>query len=331
MSVSRDREEGEAGARRALESAAAALGFSRLGIARAGPSPHADRFRDWLANGYQGTMHYMARQVARRVDPRETLPAARSVIVVALPYADRVPFPASEEPERGKIARYARGRDYHRVMPPLLRGLAALIAQDGAWKVWFAVDTAPILERDWAEAAGIGWIGKNGVVIDPARGSYFFLGVLLTDREYPLDPPATDHCGTCRACLDACPTGAIVEPRTIDARRCISYLTIEHRGEIEPALRHRLEGWVFGCDVCQEVCPYNRRRGRAEPTIHPDLAPRELPDSLPELAALDTRGFTRAFQGTAVMRARVSGLTRNARAVLEAAQAAPGSEPHHAG
>ncbi len=188
-----------AAAARELKEAARRIGFLRLGIARAGPSPHRERFQEWLAAGRHGTMSYMARQVARRVDPRVTLPGAQSVIVGSLPYEDRASFPPPGSRERGKIARYARGRDYHRVMKPLLAQLAETVQAEGRWRVWYAVDTSPILERDWAEAAGVGWIGKNALALDPEFGSYFFLGLLVTDRPYPPDPPALDHCGTCRA------------------------------------------------------------------------------------------------------------------------------------
>lgn len=258
-------------------------------------------------------MDYMAREVARRIDPAETVPEARSVIVVTLPYQDEVSFPTS--PEQGKIARYARGRDYHKVMPPLLRTLKQHVQADGQWRAWYSTDSGPILERDWAAEAGVGWIGKNGLVIDREIGSYFFLGVIVTDRPYRPDPPATDHCGTCRACLDACPTDAFVGPRSLDARRCISYLTIELSGEIPPEQAGALDGWVFGCDICQEVCPYNQRQQRPAVPVLPDLEPRNLPVDLAVLEGLDRNDFLEAFSGTPVTRTGASGLARNARAV----------------
>ncbi len=297
-----------------LKQQARALGLQSIGVAEAGPSPHRGRYLEWLAAGRHGTMSYMARQVAQRTDPRRLLPGARSIVVVTLPYPDEVPFPHRGH---GKISRYARGRDYHKVLRPPLKKLAEFISAGGRWRCWHSVDTGPILERDWAEAAGVGWIGKNGLVIDKELGSWCFLGVLVTDRAYLPDAPATDHCGTCRACLDACPTGAIFQPRSVDARRCISYLTIEHRGPIQDQFRGQLHGWVFGCDICQEVCPYNTRALRPRSDPHPDFTPRPLPEDLRELAALDDQEFHARFSGTAVTRTGRRGLVRNARFLLE--------------
>ncbi|MEM7166663.1 MAG: tRNA epoxyqueuosine(34) reductase QueG [Planctomycetota bacterium] len=289
---------------RALE-----LGFPRLAVARAGRSPNADRYLEWLEQGRHATMDYMARHVARRIDPRETVADAKSVIVVTLPYEDDVAF--APTPGNGKIARYARGRDYHKVMTPRLRQLAQAIESSGPWQAWYSVDTGPVLERDWAAAAGIGWIGRNGLIIDATHGSYFFLGVLVTDREYPADAPATDHCGQCTACVDACPTDALHDHHTVDARRCISYLTIEHRGALE-SYGEQLHDWVFGCDICQEVCPFNTRTARPRRSIHPDLEPRDLPQELATLTRLDRESFLAAFAGTALTRAGVDSLRRNA-------------------
>ncbi|MGE3163559.1 MAG: tRNA epoxyqueuosine(34) reductase QueG [Planctomycetota bacterium] len=300
----------------ALKQRARDLGFLRVGVAAAGRSPHADPFLEWLAKGRIGSMEYLARNVARRVDPRETVPGARSVIALSLPYEDRVEFP--DDPSHGKVARYARGRDYHKVIPPLLEELCALVRDDGRWRAWYSVDAGPILERDWAAAAGVGWIGKNALIVDREVGTYTFLAVIVTDRAYAVDAPATDHCGTCRACLDACPTNAFVAPHSLDAERCISYLTIEHRGALPSELAGKLDGWVFGCDVCQEVCPYNQRRQRPHPEVLPDLTPRSLPTDLTTLAGLDRDGFVTAFAGTALVRTGVEGLRRNARANLGA-------------
>ena len=299
-----------------MKAAARDLGFVRVGVAAAGPSPHRQRYQEWLAAGRHGTMSYMARNVARRIDPRNTLAGACSVVVCALPYPDQVPFPADHEPERGKIARYARGRDYHKVMVPRLRSVAEWIRHADRWRTWYTVDTGPLLERDWAEAAGVGWIGKNGLVIDAELGSWFLLGVVVTDRDFAPDPPATDHCGTCRACLDACPTDAFVGPRSVDARRCISYLTIEHRGEIDATLAPRMERWIFGCDICQEVCPFNRRAGRPRPETLPDLEDRQLPNDRDSLLTLDAGSFVEAFAGTALMRPGLAGMQRNVKAAL---------------
>ncbi|MFN0057235.1 MAG: tRNA epoxyqueuosine(34) reductase QueG [Planctomycetota bacterium] len=301
----------------ALTATATRLGFLRLGVARAGPSRHRAAYLDWLAKGQHGTMDYMARHVARRVDPRETLPGAMSVIVVSLPYQDQVSFPPAGATGRGKIARYARGRDYHKVLRARLEKLADFVRDGERWRCWWTVDTGPLLERDWAEESGVGWIGKNCLVLDAETGSYFFLGALVTDRRYRAHTPAVDHCGTCRACLDACPTQAFVAPRRLDARRCISYLTIEHRGPVDSATDPGRSGWVFGCDICQEVCPFNQRRNRVRPPICDELTPRALPDDLATLSSMDRAGFLEAFRGTAIMRATDAGLARNAELVAK--------------
>lgn len=301
-----------------LKTLATQLGFHSCGVAEAGLSPHAERYREWLAAGRHGTMDYLARNVERRLDPRETIPGARSVIVVTLPYASDCAFPENaDDSRRGRIARYARGRDYHKVMPPLLRQLAQFVKDDDRYRAWYSSDAGPILERDWAEQAGLGWIGKNALIIDPEVGSWFFLGVIVTDRAFEPDPPAVDHCGTCRRCLDACPTNAFVGERSVDATRCISYWTIEHREEFDETTP-ALDGWVFGCDICQQVCPFNQRSGRKSPAIVDDLHPRDLPDDLNQLAALDRTKFLEAFAGTPVMRTGWEGLARNARSVMAA-------------
>jgi len=298
-----------------LRAAARALGFHRLGVAAAGRSPHADRFIAWLAAGRHGSMEYLARTVARRIDPRATLPGARSVVVVSLPYEPEVDLPSPVNLERGRIARYARGRDYHRVIEGKLRPLAARIRDGDRFRTWYTVDAGPLLERDWAEAAGIAWIGKNALAIDPEIGSWLFLGAIVTDRPYRPDSPAIDQCGRCTRCLEACPTGALAEPRTVDATRCISYRTIEARDPVAPNDGGELHGWVLGCDICQEVCPWNTRPARLRPPIDPDLAPRDLPDSLDELAALDREGFLARFAGTAVVHAGEARLAASARAI----------------
>ncbi|MEM7261625.1 MAG: tRNA epoxyqueuosine(34) reductase QueG [Planctomycetota bacterium] len=303
-----------------LRARATELGFTRLGVARAGRSPHADRFLASLDAGHFASMAYLAREVDRRIDPRATIPGARSVIAASFPYDGDAPFP--DDNSHGKIARYARGRDYHKVVTPKIRQLAEIIRDGDQHRTWYNVDNGPILERDWAEAAGLGWIGKNGLVIDPELGSWFFLAVIITDREYAADTPQTDHCGSCRRCLDACPTDAFVAPRTVDSHRCISYWTIEHRGDFPDDGVDRTHGWVFGCDICQEVCPFNTRTQRPRLAIDPDLAPRPLPTDLDTLASLTPESFLEAFAGTAVVRTKVDGLRRNAQAVRD-----PRSQP----
>jgi epoxyqueuosine reductase len=246
-----------------------ALGFRRVGITTPEASAHLDFFRRWIEDGLHGEMRYLARPdaVARRADLSRTLPEVRSVVVVTHDYAQGDPPGVPDDASRGVIARYARGRDYHKVVKQKLQGLGRRIEDevDGPvrWRAY--VDTGPILERDLARRAGIGWFGKNTMLIDPERGSYFFIGVLLLDVPLWPDPPfPVDRCGTCRACLDACPTGALLGRNedgaaVMDATRCISYLTIEQRGPIPVELRPSVGNRIYGCDICQEVCPFTRK------------------------------------------------------------------------
>ncbi len=311
-----------AGIREEIRSLAIGIGFDRVGFAAAETVPHAESFRSWLAEGFHGGMEYLARNAAKRIDPALVVPGVRTVIAMALHYAE----PGDEGRSarslegaraiaaggRGEISRYAQGADYHRVLEERLRRLCAALARrfpDHRHRYY--VDTGPVLERAWAEAAGIGWIGKNACAIDAARGSYFFIGVVLTTLDFPADEPADDHCGSCRLCIDACPTQAIVAPYRIDARRCISYLNIEHRGSIPLELREPMGGLVFGCDICQEVCPFNRPDRLAG---DPELAPRPENRHPPieELASLTREAFSRRFPRSAVKRAKAAGLARNA-------------------
>ncbi|MBI3827288.1 MAG: tRNA epoxyqueuosine(34) reductase QueG [Candidatus Rokubacteria bacterium] len=288
---------------------AEALGFDRVAFGPAGPPDHAATFERWLDAGRAGTMAYLDETRAERLDPDRLLPGARSVIAVALSYAP----PAGAAPTPG-IARYAAGEDYHEVMRPRLEALRDLVsaAAGPGTRSRAAVDTSAVLERDLAARAGLGWIGKNTNLLEPTLGSWFFIGIVLTTAELPRDATVPDRCGSCTACLDACPTQAFVAPWELDARRCISYLTIEHRGDIDPALRAGLGGWLFGCDVCQEVCPWNRR---ARPGREPALREPVAIDAAQALA-LDTDGFRARFRGTAIRRARRAGLARNAALVL---------------
>ncbi len=282
------------------------LGFYSLGIARAGVSPHSKRFRDWIQSGMHAGMKWMENNTDRRLNPTQSLNGAQSIIMLCLPYHDR-----SEQPDSApKIARYARGRDYHKVMTPLLKQLCDYISQSGHWKTWYCVDTAPILERDWGEASGVGWIGKNGLLIDKEIGSWFFLGGIVTDRFYSATSSVSDHCGTCTRCIDACPTDAIVKPRTIDARKCISYWTIEHKGELPQ--ESQLHGWLFGCDICQEVCPWNNRPARVQHPVLEDLKPRRAPETAEEVMKMTHDEYHKYFAGTPLTRAGFDGLKRNA-------------------
>jgi epoxyqueuosine reductase len=300
---------------------ARALGFHRIGVVPVEPPRRLEAYEDWLARGYHGEMGYMARpdHVRGRRDPASLLEGARTLVAVALahhPGARRGEDIVPADRLRGEIARYARGADYHRVMKDKLRALADRIAEasGGAAAARPCVDTAPILERDAAERAGLGFVAKNTMLIAPGLGSYVFLGELLLAAEaaVPAPPPPEKRCGSCRACLDACPTGAFPSPFVLDARRCISYLTIEHRGPIPRTLRQAIGTRIFGCDICQEVCPYNAAAPhRAEPA--PELAPaadRTAPDLVALLAATGNQ-FKKWVRGTALERARRPQFLRN--------------------
>ena len=291
----------------AVRRAVLEAGFDGVGFARAGRARGADRLREWVERGHAGSMDWIARSLARREDPRLVLEGARTVIVAALHHAP--PAPAAGDLV-GRIAAYARGRDYHDVLERRLRAACEALRRIEPARHRYYVDTGPVLERDWAREAGIGWIGKNACVIDAARGSWFFLGVILTTLELEPDLPATDACGSCTLCLEACPTGALVAPGELDARRCISYLTIEHDGPIRQDLEEQMGNLVFGCDICQEVCPYNRP---GVPEGDPDLAPRpeNTAPSLEDLLSLHPESFRARFPGSAVRRAKHRGLLRN--------------------
>jgi epoxyqueuosine reductase len=283
-----------------LKAAAYGLGFDLCGIAAFGPADTSAQFDAWLAAGYHGEMAYLAR--------RRAVTGVTHAIVVALDYGGK-------EPD-GPVARYARGRDYHDVMlerlAELHRWLEAEVGRPVSGKAY--VDTGPILERDLARRAGLGWFGKNTMLIHPRLGSFFFLGALLVDLELTADAPfESERCGTCTRCLDACPTQALVAPGVMDARRCISYLTIELKGAIPETLRSALGDHVYGCDVCQDVCPWNVRFARA--LDEPALAPRAEIDAV-EMLALDDAGFRERYRGTAITRAKRRGLARNAAVVL---------------
>jgi epoxyqueuosine reductase len=299
-----------------LKRQAQALGFALTGIAAAGPADDFDRLHDWLARGYAGEMGYMHRHAEARRHPASILPDVRSVVMAAMNYGSQ-PAEADTERMRGQVARYARGADYHDVLRERLKQLLTWVqAERPGCRGRAVVDTAPLLERDFARRAGLGWIGKNTMLLNKRQGSYFFLGALLLDVELQADPPhQANHCGTCRACLDACPTQAFTGPGWLDARRCISYLTIELRGSVPEALRPGLGEWVFGCDVCQEVCPWNRHApADAEPALQQRAELAEL--DLVEVLGLSEEQFEERFGATALARPRRGGLLRNAAHVL---------------
>jgi epoxyqueuosine reductase len=272
------------------------LGFELCGIATATSADGFDRLADWLDAGFAGEMGYMHRHREARRHPRSVLPSVRSVIMAGMSYAPR----RSETPASGGIARYARGEDYHHVVRDRLRQLGAWLKEQRP-EVWgrVVVDTAPLLERDFARRAGLGWFGKNTMLLNKRLGSWFVLGALLVDLDLePSAPHESSHCGTCTACLDACPTNAFVSPGVLDARRCISYLTIELKSEVPVEQRPWLGDWLFGCDICQEVCPWNRKA----PAGGPALAPRADLEAVDpaELLGLSEGGFRERFEGTAL-------------------------------
>ncbi|GIW92486.1 MAG: epoxyqueuosine reductase [Pirellulaceae bacterium] len=313
------REEGEAGVEeftRRLKQRALELGFSACGACPAVEAARFDKLRQWITQGFAGAMHYIERRLDAYRHPQGVLPGVRSLLMLVHHYGSN---PTSTPPAGyGRVARYAWGcRDYHDVIREKLHKLVEWVKHErpGTWARG-VVDTAPLLERDYAQLAGLGWIGKNTLLLRTGEGSYFFLAALLMDCPLVYDQPyQSDHCGTCRACLDACPTQAFVEPYVMDATRCISYLTIELREMIPEALRAAVGDWVFGCDVCQEVCPWNRRsKPPDDPAYFPvtDLAPLELTG----LFDLDEEQFRRRFGHTPLARAGRAGLLRNAAIVL---------------
>jgi len=322
---------------------ASALGFSLCGVAPLECFPEHAEIEAWLERGYGGAMGYLADP--RRRDPAQVLAGARSVIVCAMNYNTVHPYSREAAAEergdgpRGWISRYAWGRDYHEVLWERLNALTEALKErfpDPHESRAYA-DTGPVAERLFAKYAGLGWLGKNTLLLNKEMGSWFFLGVIFTTLE--LSPslarhqmPPADLCGTCRQCLDACPTGAFVAPHVMDARRCISYLTIELRGSIPGEFREAIGNNVYGCDICQEVCPYNRR---APVTTVPDFEPREFPSGesmleprLEWLAEMTEEGFRDKFRGSAMKRAKWRGLVRNACIALGNAKLKLGSGEH---
>ena len=271
------------GLKATIKQKARRLGFPLAGVTSPEPPPHLSTFERWLEAGYHGEMRYLAdkRARARRTDPRSILPECKSILVLAAPYEDPKSAEAFEAPgSTGRVAAYAWGDDYHIVFSPRLQDLVAFIEEQVGHSVpnRYYTDTGPILERELAQRAGLGWIGKNTCLINPKHGSYFLLAEILLGLELEPDPPfRTDHCGTCTRCIEACPTEAILGNRTIHSERCISYQTIENRGEISSDLRGKLSGRVFGCDICQDVCPWNRNAlNHLEPGFNPSKEVMEM-------------------------------------------------------
>ena len=304
--------------REILKREASNLGFHRIGVTSVDPPQRFDIYRTWLTRGYHGSMSYMAApsHVEGRADLKRLATTARSLVVVALAYSNGQPLAEEGDPLRGRIARYARGRDYHHIIKVRLRALvdtvSALVGRPIAARA--CTDSAPVLERDLAERAGIGFIGKNTMLISPGLGSYTVLGELLLDIDVAHDKPTIgSRCGNCRACIDACPTNAFPEPFVLDARRCISYLTIEHRNTIDEHLRPAFDNMIFGCDRCQDVCPYNAAaplRTSPDPDVGSSDPQRAAPP-LAWLARLGTNQRRKFVDGTALRRADRTMLLRN--------------------
>jgi epoxyqueuosine reductase len=288
------------------------LGFFLAGVTTPEPPPHYSTFENWLAQNQHGTMNYLADKHSRtrRADPKQILPECKSILVLATPYS-----PPTQEQSEVKIAAYAQGADYHDVLPDRMKELVQFIEEQvgGPVKNRWYTDTGPILERDLAQRAGIGWIGKNTLLINPKHGSYFLLSEILLDLALEPDTPfVTDHCGTCTRCIQACPTNCILPDRTLDAKRCISYLTIELKTDIPIELRDKLGEWAFGCDMCQMVCPWNRFAGEGDPAFEDKDPPHPLTEEL----TLTPQAFNQRFKRTPIQRAKRRGYLRNVAVVL---------------
>jgi epoxyqueuosine reductase len=322
------------------------LGFDLCGVVRADKFPELSRFGEWLERGYAGEMNYL--EDPRRGDPSLVLEDLRSVIVCALNYNTAHPYStdaaaaasAETDPPRGWISRYAWGDDYHEVIWEKLNALSAALRAEfpQPFEARAYADTGPVAERIFAKHAGIGWLGKNTLLLNETLGSWLFLGVILTSLDITpslgsAEAPPPDLCGNCRQCLDACPTGALVEPYVLDARRCISYLTIELRGSIPEEFREPMGWQVYGCDICQDVCPYNQS---APVSSLPEFQPREnstgkslFQPSLEWLAGMNEEDFREMFRGSAVKRTKWAGLVRNACLALGNTEVQPGSAAQH--
>jgi epoxyqueuosine reductase len=301
----------------AVKGRALELGFQKIGVVRAEVlTEERARLEEWLRRGHHASMLWMERGLERRTDPRELLPGARTVVAVALNYY--TPHAHADEPGAGKISRYAWGDDYHDVLGERLKALLAFVKElvPGA-EGRVCVDAQPAMDKAWAVRAGLGWIGKHTNLITRDYGSWVFLGELLLDVELEYDARREeDHCGTCTLCIEACPTGAITEPYVVDSNLCISHATIELRDEELPrGVSEHLDGWLYGCDVCQDVCPWNRfERPTGEARFEP--RPGAVSPALEEIAALTHEEYVERFRRSPVKRAKLAGLQRNARALL---------------
>jgi len=291
-----------------IRAQATALGFTLCGFTRLSPLPREEFFTSWLAQGHAGEMQYLARNPEYRLNPTLRFPEAKSVICLGYPYAPpRIPHLNWQQELRGRVAAYAAGSDYHEVIKAkLLMFIESLTGMvPGLWTRPY-VDTGPVLEREWAYRSGLGWFGKNTMLLHKQAGSWFFLAEVLVSLELEGEGIPRAHCGKCTRCLVDCPTNALEEGYVLKAPLCISYLTIEHRGPIAHELRPKMGNWIFGCDVCQEVCPWNEKFGRPREDLIEELFP-----SLPELLLLDETGFRARFRHSAILRPKRRGLLRN--------------------
>ena len=287
------------------------LGFEACGISRAGfLSEDAPRLEQWLKQGYHGQMGYMENHFEKRLDPTKLVPGAKSVISLLYNY-----FPLEiQNKDSYQIAKYAYGEDYHQVIRNRLKSLVTILQSSiGEFNARVFTDSAPVMERTWAQKSGLGWLGKHSLLISKQKGSYFFLAEIITDLEFDYDPPfAADHCGSCTRCIDACPTDAILPNNTIDASKCISYFTIELKDEIPEAYKNKFEDWAFGCDICQDVCPWNRfSKPNHEEKFQPD--PRLLSNSKSDWEEITEEVFREIFKRSAVKRTKFKGFQRNIR------------------
>ena len=301
----------------AVKQRAGELGFDAVGITDLAPTPHGSELRAWLDSGMAGTMRYMHRQEGRRAEPATILPNSHRAIALTRNYFN---FEGNQPGGSGRVAKYARGRDYHESLKKPLQELTDYVESLGGGDTVarFYVDAGPVPERELAQRAGLGWIGKNTMLISPKRGSFFFLATILTNLDIPIDEPfETDRCGSCTRCLDACPTDAYPRERVLDSRRCISYLTIEHRGDVSAGLHELMGDWIFGCDVCQNVCPWNARFTSVANDAVLQLDPSRAFVDLAMLIEMSDAEFAERFAWTPIERPGPVGMKRNAKIAAE--------------
>ena len=291
------------------------LGFNLIGFAKADLLiEETEKLESWLERGYQASMSYMEKNLHKRKDVKEILPAAKTVISLALNYY--TPEKYSNEKDKGKISRYAWGKDYHLIIWQKLNELETMLTEiDPAFESLSYVDTGPVMDKIWAVRAGIGWMGKHTNVINPDLGSWFFIAAIITNYEFEYSKIITDHCGTCTACIDACPTKAIVNEYVVDANKCISFQTIENKEEIPVELKGKFNNWIFGCDICQDVCPWNQKFSIA--TSLKEFYPQTKELTFDEVKELNDQTFKKRFTESPIKRTKLKGLQRNAKFLFD--------------